>query len=55
MILIIDMPSIYEEVEPDDADPAPETFVAANTFEEDVTEDILQDIITGSVVYGSYV
>jgi hypothetical protein len=55
MILIIDMPSIYEEVEPDDAEPAPETFVAANTFEEDVTEDILQDIITGSVVYGSYV
>lgn len=54
MILIIDMPSIAEEVEPDEDSYVPATFVAANTLEEDVTEDILQDIITGSVVYGSY-
>lgn len=55
MILIIDMPSIVEEVDIGDDVFTPTTFTAANTFEEDVTEAILQDIITGSVVYGSYV
>jgi hypothetical protein len=54
MVLIIDMPSVSEDVDPhaDSGTEETSTFIAANTVSHDITNTDTAEIIVGRVVFG---